>query len=342
MSIGIALKQPFTEAVNYFRAKVNIPTAKWDDLWKGQHARGFMIAGAAKAELLGDFRAAVDRAISEGTTLETFRKDFDAIVEKHGWSYKGGHNWRSAVIYNTNIRTAYQAGRWQQLTDPEQLKINPDLEYRHSDWVRTPRLQHVAWDGLTLPADDPWWKTHYPPNGWGCRCRVFAANDRTLARAGKAGPDTAPPDRIDPATGAPEGIEKGWDYNVGQAADRGYRTLADKFEGLPNDIARAWMREFTKSEAFDEFLAGKVGDVSPVAVLNEDLQGVLTAAEQTAWVRKTEAQGLERAFELQKLLDQGQTRIIDQNTVTVTDATHTAHLTKDGAGRFWLTAITEP
>jgi len=24
-----------------------------------------------------------------------------------------------------------------------------------------------AWDGVTLPADDSWWKTHYTPNGWG-------------------------------------------------------------------------------------------------------------------------------------------------------------------------------
>ena len=33
--------------------------------------------------------------VAEGTTLETFRKRFDGIVGKHGWSYKGGRDWRT-------------------------------------------------------------------------------------------------------------------------------------------------------------------------------------------------------------------------------------------------------
>jgi hypothetical protein len=41
----------------------------------------------------------VDKAITGGTTLEDFRKDFDRIVAKHGWDYNGGRNWRSKVIY---------------------------------------------------------------------------------------------------------------------------------------------------------------------------------------------------------------------------------------------------
>jgi hypothetical protein len=217
MAVELVFKKPFKEAVEFFRGKLNIPTARWDDLWQDQHARGFMIAGAMRDELLTDFRSAVDRAISEGVTLETFRKDFDTIVAKHGWSYQGGRNWRSNVIYSTNIRTAYQAGRWQQLTDPDLLQLKPYLEYRHGDSLQ-PRPLHLAWNGLTLPASDPWWQSHYPPNGWGCKCTVFAAGESDLARAGKSGPDTAPDVVIDPNTGAPEGIGKGWAYNVGEAA----------------------------------------------------------------------------------------------------------------------------
>ena len=229
MDLKLAFQQPFAEAVAFFLAKLNIPTERWDDLWQDQHAKGFMIAGANKAELLADFREAVGKAINQGVTLADFRKDFDSIVKKHGWNYKGSRNWRSEVIYRTNIRTAYAAGRWQQLNDPDVLEQQPYLEYRHGD-SRHPRPQHLAWDGLILPADDPFWQSHYPPNGWGCKCKVLSAGPRDLERAEKAAPDLAPDLNIDPETGIPDGIDKGWDYNVGQAAEKSFSILEDNLQ----------------------------------------------------------------------------------------------------------------
>lgn len=216
MSVN-ALDLPFDKAIAFFRQKVNIPTASWDDLWKGMHARGFMIAGAQRDELLSDFRQAIDAALAEGKTLADFRKDFDAIVTRHGWNYNGGRGWRSRVIFETNLRTAHQAGRYAQMTDPDVLAYRPYWRYRHGD-SRQPRPQHLAWDDLVLTADDPWWQTHYPPNDWGCKCYVEALSKRQLQKLGKTAPDQAPETAIDPKTGAPEGIGKGWDYNVGEAA----------------------------------------------------------------------------------------------------------------------------
>ena len=89
-----------------------------------------------------------------------------------------------------------------------------------------PRDQHVRWDGLILHADDPWWNTHYPPNGWGCKCYVESLRPSDLRRASKTGkPDRAPPVRtrrwFDKRTGethqVPEGIDPGWAYAPGQA-----------------------------------------------------------------------------------------------------------------------------
>lgn len=212
-----AVDLPFKEAIAFFRQKVNIPTRRWDDLWKDMHARGFMIAGAQRDALLADFRGAIDKALESGGTLESFRKDFDRIVATHGWSYNGSRGWRSRVIFETNLRTAHQAGRHAQMTDPDVASYRPYWRYRHGD-SRQPRLQHLAWDGLVLAADDPWWQTHYPPNDWGCKCFVEALSKRQLQKLGKDDPDQAPHVTIDPKTGAPEGIGKGWDYNVGEAA----------------------------------------------------------------------------------------------------------------------------
>ena len=97
---------------------------------------------------------------------------------------------------------------------------------RHSG-AEHPRLQHKAFDGLTLPKDAPFWATHYPPNGWGCGCRVFGARDEAgAARVG--GTHTEPPEgwnEISPETGEPFGVDEGWGYAPGAS-------VADKFRGL--------------------------------------------------------------------------------------------------------------
>lgn len=239
------------------------------------------MAGAYKADLLSDLRGAVDKAITKGTTLREFQKDFDGIVARNGWSHNGSRNWRSELIYSTNIRTAYAAGRWEQLTDPEQMQVMPYLTYKHGD-SKVPRPQHLAWDGLTLPADDPFWKTHYPPNGWGCKCRVFGSTRSEYAAAKKRGQGEAPPSPNDPATGEPAGIDKGWGYNVGAAAQsEGYKVLTDKFETLPNVTARQWISSYVREPAFERFISGKIKGEFPVAVLDDATMQALETRNQT-------------------------------------------------------------
>ena len=160
-------------------------------MWNEAHSRSFMVAGAASQALVGDFRAAVARAIETGSTLADFRKAFDGIVEKHGWSYNGTPGWRSQIIYETNLSMAYSAGRYAQMIEPDTLQVFPYWQYQHTSSAR-PRPKHLAWVGTTLPHDDPWWATHYPPNGWRCRCSVRPVSAAGLARQGKSGPDTAP------------------------------------------------------------------------------------------------------------------------------------------------------
>lgn len=159
---------PFAEAIEFFRQKLSLPTATWTDIWKEMHGRAFVVAGAMKEDLIEDLRSAIDSAIAEGTTIATFRESFDEIVVRHGWSYKGGRGWRTAVIFNTNLSVAYARGHYRQMADPDLLKVRPYFRYVPS-YSANPRPEHRKWYNLVLPADDPFWETHYPPNGWGCK-----------------------------------------------------------------------------------------------------------------------------------------------------------------------------
>ena len=110
--------QPFQEQIDFFEQKAPRPTSEWTDVLRGDHDRAFVIAGAKDMDMLRDFQEAIGAAIREGRTLEDFRKDFDRIVAKYGWSYNGERGWRSRVIFETNVRTSYMAGRLKQMRDP--------------------------------------------------------------------------------------------------------------------------------------------------------------------------------------------------------------------------------
>ena len=230
---------PFAEQIAFFRAKLGnlIPTERWTDVWKSQHDRGWMVAGAQKADLLADMAGAVERVIAEGKSIDWFRQQFDQIVDDHGWAYTGERNWRTRTIYRTNMATSYAAGRLAQLRDPELQQLAPYWMYRHSDSVITPRPLHLSWDGLVLPADHPWFRSHYPPNGWGCQCRVVAL---TAGQAQRQGRLTEPPnDGLQP-DGTPNGIDRGWDYMPGDTVtDDVRRAVADKARALPGGLGDA-------------------------------------------------------------------------------------------------------
>lgn len=215
----------FTEAIDFHKAKLRLGTRAWTDLWQDQHARAFAVAGAMKDALVADFHEATTRAIAEGRTIEDFRKDFDTIVAKHGWSYKGGREWRSRTIFETNLRTSYAAGRWAQAVRLK--KQRPYLRYVHGHPVH-PRKHHLAWHNTILPVDHPWWKTHFTPNGWGCQCTVQSVSEADMKRFGWKVSDEPPPTKLvrhmlNTPDGpkeifVPEGIDPGFDYNPGEGA----------------------------------------------------------------------------------------------------------------------------
>lgn len=252
---GFGFRQPFALQVEFLKAKLRLPTNKWDDIWQEAHDRAFVVAGAAKADLLADLHSAVIRAVEDGRGIEDFRKEFRQIVAKNGWTgwagqgTAAGEAWRTRVIYQTNMATSYAAGRYAQLSDPDLLSFRPYWKYHHLDGVLHPRPLHVSWGGMVLPHDHEFWKTHYPPNGWGCHCWVTAASKAEYEKAVNAG-KAAPPagwQGLDSKTGAPIGIDRGWAYAPGATTAQdlpGF--VAGKVAKLPPQIAAAFEADAAK------------------------------------------------------------------------------------------------
>lgn len=228
------------EAVEAFQARGLLEvTFSWQDLWNAEHTRAFTISRLTEQRLLEFIRGELEKAVTEGTRLEDFRKAVQPRLVQAGWWGKRqvvdtatGEKVsttfdpsRLELIYQVNTRQSYAAGRWARI---ERVKARfPLVMYRTMDDARV-RAAHRPWHNLVLPVDHPFWKTHFPPNGWRCRCTAFGVDEKTVQRyraAGQAIKTEAPPERWVPFTNkrtgeisrVPYGVDPGFGYNPGQA-----------------------------------------------------------------------------------------------------------------------------
>ncbi|MBR3070248.1 phage minor head protein [Fibrobacter sp.] len=222
----------YKEAVDYFRQKINMPAKNWTDLEGSMHTRAFVIAGCMREDILIDFRKAVDAAIADGESLEEFRGRFHEIAAKWRTSdakfdekmNKSGYaSWRSKVIYQTNMLTAAAAAQERQAREL------PDV-FTHAKYIcmmmPTSRDEHKAWNGITLPLEDPWWEKHSPPNGFGCMCeKEYISKYEMEAGLEKETKDRKKLDLNDTAK-----IGKNWDYSIASTDMGSYMTQIQRDE----------------------------------------------------------------------------------------------------------------
>lgn len=145
-----------------------IPTTA--ELKAYHHALAFTIARLANQDLIHDIKVAINSALNNGTSLADFTKQLTPYLIKQGWiSDNKQLARRLAIIYDTNLSTAYAQGRWQKIQDTKQLL--PYLQYMSST-AKHKRDEHTAYYGLIRHVDDPIWRSIFPPNGFGCKCWV--------------------------------------------------------------------------------------------------------------------------------------------------------------------------
>ena len=245
IDLAYCMKLPPKEAVAYLTSKGYTISWDWEEVWQDAHAKAFTVAKATRLDILQDIRDAVEKALKEGKTLAWFEKELTPVLKAKGWwgrqenvdketgeitSVQLGSPWRLQTIYRTNLQTAYMAGRFQ-----EQLANADDRPYWQYVAILDSRTRpsHRAMNGKVFRYDDPLWGSFYPPNGWGCRCRVQAV------RAPREGAATAAPDGwADPtANGSLPGIDKGWAYAPGASVADELRSFVDtKAAALPTPL----------------------------------------------------------------------------------------------------------
>jgi SPP1 gp7 family putative phage head morphogenesis protein len=208
---------PFDEAIDFFSGKVPMTMDEFLALEEEARIRGFSVSNMTGVDALSSVQNSITRALQEGMSFGDWKKIIGETLSQYGVE-----GFLMETIFRSNILTAYQAGHYQQMHDPDVLKERPYWRYVAVMDERT-RPEHAEWHDTVLPAEDPWWDTHYPPNGFNCRCTVVSLSAREVEREGL---EVTPSPKIetyewtDKRTGEvfniPKGIDPGWDMNPGK------------------------------------------------------------------------------------------------------------------------------
>lgn len=326
---------PFTEApeevTRYFDAKKSQPSYDWRDVAPYEHATSFTVAKTAGYDVLDDIRAAVSDARRNYLDFGTFADQLEPILRRKGWwgskvhpdtkeLVKLGSLHRLRTIYWANMSTARAAGEWERTQRTK--RALPFLVYELST-AENKRPLHQSWVGTIRPVDDAWWSTHYPPNGWLCKCRVRQISRREAERSGYD-PDTpAPAGKVrrwtNRRTGevweVPEGIDPGWQGNPGLRRAENVQALqAGQLAELTEAQREAAVADLVGGRKFRAIVDGEfpyrgpsdkvaenraLGHVAePVASLPEEMAAVMETPARTvelsvadAWHQSVEKQG---------------------------------------------------
>ena len=252
------------EAIAWFRARVPMTPDEYRALEDRARRKAFTVAGVMDLDLLNDTFKALDKAVAEGTTFETFVEEVGPRLEA---TWGKADSSRLQTIFSTNVQSAYSAGRWRQLTDPDVLAERPVWTYDAVLDGRTSELcKHL--DGTTLPADDPFWETHTPPLHFNCRSGIISL---TESQAAERGVTKTPPKA--PAASS-----------FGLAPDKS--EWQPQYAKYPYELTREYAAEVVQSATFDELLEGKLSASLPVAALEDALAERIKAKTRAVLLSK--------------------------------------------------------
>lgn len=195
---------PFGEAIDDLLDRHPRLAKGWEEVqevYSREHA--FALARSASVEVTREVQRALHEALGKAPTVGGGAEELRAAAEIAGQDMKEWTESYSRLVFRTNAATAFSAGRFRAMADPEVQEMIPALEYQailDSDV----RPNHAALHGLVMAADDPRWDVLSPPTGYNCRCQVVPTDAGTLRRRGLLDADGNVKRMPTPAGGFPD------------------------------------------------------------------------------------------------------------------------------------------
>lgn len=270
----------------------------YDEIMHETHTRVFTVAKITKIDLLNDIQSSLEDAYKKGQSFEAWQENIKPVLAKKGWLgdvnvtnpqtgeakqiYVGSR--RLKRIFETNMRVSFARARYEsQMSSPfEYFRYVAILD-------RRTRASHAKLHGLILPKTHKFWQKNYPPNDWGCRCKVQVVSEYEIKQKGYKISQSAPGSIA----------SKDWAYNPGKSSESLEAVLDQKvanLSGVLKQIVKDDLQDYERqrnlyvwekslNEAVDELLIKK-NKSAPIQAFQVGLLSPLIA-QKTSEILKT-------------------------------------------------------
>jgi hypothetical protein len=152
---------PPEEAIALFRDKVPMTRSAFDQLLDAYRGRAFTIAKQETLNAIQIVQDHVQRVLEEGLTLREFLQGLNEAADAGGITAVNPYH--AKTVFDTNLQTAYNAGRYEMYHAPEVAEAFPMYEYDSViDGATTVFCRNM--NLYRAPADATIWDTIWPPN----------------------------------------------------------------------------------------------------------------------------------------------------------------------------------
>ncbi|MCK0201138.1 phage minor head protein [Ornithobacterium rhinotracheale] len=160
------LKGGFTEGFDSPNFKVHGATNGISPETLKMRQNLFKFSGAKTYTLLEEINQILNS--NKGETFDSFKNEVLKLNPRYNKNYLQAE-WQTAK------QAGYHAANWDEYQNNKDLYLNLKYKTQGDNRVREP---HRLLNGIIAPLDSDFWKTHYPPNGWRCRCYVVQTAEK--------------------------------------------------------------------------------------------------------------------------------------------------------------------
>ncbi len=184
---GSPISTSITDLIEWIAARDPRPIGHWRELSNDEYTRSFAVARTSGYSIVRDIYDAFSASVGSQEGAEDFVGRLMPLLKSRGWlnGDAGQIAPRLRLIFDTNLRIARSAGRWERYQ-----RTRAAFPYLRGVTARDERVRrppksmsdHTAFDGIILPVTHPFWLKYFVPLGFRCRCSVIQMTRSQLAR----------------------------------------------------------------------------------------------------------------------------------------------------------------